>query len=170
MDDQRPGEWFDISSSHYQRLVNLARRRLVGCEHHAEDVLSRAIERWLAISPDHPTARIETIITSEAYSLLRSEGRRRARERRVVEDRSSPIGKDSLVHHGEDLPLLRRMLADSCRHHGIAITAVDLEVLELLCAGYTIAETARSMELPRHVVKRSRARWQLAAARVYAIG
>lgn len=169
MNRPTPGEWFDISGPQYQRLVSLARRRLVGYEHHAEDVISRALERWLAVPTDHPSARIETIITSEAYSLLRSEKRRSDRERKVVTDRSSIVGNDSHVTTDGGLSLLRTMLVEACFQHGIAIKSLDIEVLELLLSGYSLAEICRLLGLSRHIIKRSRSRWQLALAHLFEV-
>ncbi len=161
MDTPRPGEWMALSDQQYERLVRLARRRLVGWELHAEDVVSRALLRWQAMPRDLPRARIETLIRSEAYSVLRSEKRRSEREHRASNDRATAF--NHLAHQlvaGDALPTIKLDIARACRQSGIPISALDLEVLELLFAGYTVADATRAMALPRHVVKRSRERWR----------
>jgi DNA-directed RNA polymerase specialized sigma24 family protein len=160
MSDPRPGEWAELTGPQYQRLLALARRRLVGYEHHAEDVVARAMRRWLKIPKDHPSARIETIINSEAKSLLRSEKRLAARQRRATDDRSSPLWAGRAEQNQFDLALVRAEIGQVCQRFASQISTVDVEVLEHLFAGFTIAETARSMELQRHEVKRSRFRWR----------
>jgi hypothetical protein len=158
--DPVPGQWLDISDpGRYQRLVKLARRHLVGREHHAEDVVSRALIKWTTISADRASvARIEQVIKSEAHSLRRSEDRLANRENRVGSDRSLARSTD---YGNPDLALLRVALADTCRREHISMTAADIEVLELLFAGLSVEGTARIMDLARHQVKSSRTKWRL---------
>lgn len=158
MQEPRPGHWPDISGPYYRYLLGVARRWLVGHEHEAEDVVDRAIERWRRVNPDHPSARLEMLIRSEALSLLRSDDRRRRREQRAAGARS--IASTSDLTQESSLDLLRWELARTCQRDGIEMSATDIEVLELLLAGHTLAETARMMGVERHVVKRSRRRWQ----------
>ena len=157
-----PGEWLDISDrGEYQRLVRLARRRLVGHEHHAEDVVSRAVIKWSTISPEKQSvARIEQVIKSEAFSVLRSEDRSRHRETRVVHDRASGVGGRGQGFGDPELCLLRRALAETCKRESIPITTVDVEVIEALFAGCNVTTIARLMGLTRHEVRRSKRRWQ----------
>ena len=158
--DHIPGQWPELTDDEYRRLVRLAKRRLVGHHHHAEDVVSRAIIRWRDLpAAKQGVARIEQIIKSEAYSLLRSEHRSRLREQKSIHDRSSP-GNDA---HGNDigeLGLVRQMLADACRQQHFTPTVADIEVIELLFAGYRIADIVRVTGLSRYEVKRSRERWR----------
>jgi hypothetical protein len=63
-----------------------------------------------------------------------------------------------------ELAVLRAVLAETCKRERIPITAVDLEVLELLLAGYDLAATAEAMGLSRSEVKRSRNRWRIACS------
>lgn len=156
-----PGEWLDLSEpGEYQRLLRLARRRLVGHEHHAEDVVSRAVVKWRSI-PAHMlgVARIEQVIKSEAYSVLRSEQRWRARDTRFVGDPSlHPSWASGATDH--ELSILRRTLAETCKQHRISITDLDVEVLELLFAGLAISAVVRVTGMPRHRIRQSRDKWK----------
>ncbi|MDH3682677.1 MAG: hypothetical protein OEV40_22320 [Acidimicrobiia bacterium] len=160
--DQIPGEFPDISKrEEYQRLVALAKRRLVGFEHHAEDVVSQAMMKWARISTDRRgVARLEQVIKSEAYSFIRSERRARDRDSRVYADRSSPIAGHARPHTDQDTVLMRRALAETCRQEGISLNARDIEVLELLLAGFSLSDIVRRTGFTRHQVKSSRRKWQ----------
>lgn len=160
--DQIPGEFPDISRREdYQRLVALARRRLVGFEHHAEDVVSLAMIKWARISADRRgVARLEQVIKSEAYSFLRSERRARDRDTRVYADRSSPIAGTARPHTDQDTVLMRRALAETCRAEGISLRAQDIEVLELLLSGFSLSDIVRRTGFSRHQVKSSKRKWQ----------
>lgn len=156
-----PGEFPDISRAEYQRFVALAKRRLVGFEHHAEDVVSQALVKWTRISASRRgVARLEQVIKSEAYSFIRSERRYRDRDTRVFADRSSPVAGSSLPHNDNDVVLLRLALAETSERAGIAITTDDVEVFELLIAGYSLSEIVRETGLSRHSVKSSRRKLQ----------
>jgi tetrahydromethanopterin S-methyltransferase subunit A len=90
-----PEEWPDVRGD-YQRLVGLARRRLVGFEHHAEDVVTRAVMKWATIpAAKKPVARIEQVIKTEAYSVIRSERRLKEREGKVARNPFLPDFKVS---------------------------------------------------------------------------
>lgn len=161
MDNPKPGEWVALSARQYQRLVHLARRRLVGYELHAEDVVSRALIRWQSLPKDHPSARIETLIRSEAFSLLRSEHRRSEREQRAAIDRArEPRAQAPDLGDPTAAVLLRTALAQISARIGIDLGTTDIEIFELLLAGHSIADASRVTGLPRHVIKRSRIRWQ----------
>ncbi len=166
-----PGEWPDPTEWGYERLVRMARRRLVGYEHLAEDVVSQALMKWSRIAPSKSrVARIEQVIKSEAYSMIRSEQRRRDRETRVVHDRSSSRhhGGSSLDGHDpgdQALCVLRQALIATCKREQIRVTAIDTEVLELLFGGCSPAEVARITGLSRYKVRRSRHLWADVAAR-----
>lgn len=159
-----PEEWPDVRGD-YDRLVTLARRRLIGFEHHAEDVVTRALMKWARV-PAHkkPVARIEQVIKTEAYSLLRSEQRLRDRERKVAYDptlRSSADTVDEI-----DRCLLRKAIVQVCRREGLSLTPCDVEILELLFAGYSLSAIVRHTGLTRHEVKKSRAKWRDILSRI----
>ena len=156
-----PGEFPELTRREYQRLVALAKRRLVGREHHADDVVSLAILKWVRISPARRrVARIEQVIKSEAYSLIRSERRARERDTRAVGDRSSPLGGSARAHTDQDLAELRLALSTAGRQTGIELSAEDIEVFELINAGYNLSEIVRKTGLSRHTVRSSRLRLQ----------
>ncbi|MGI9614219.1 MAG: hypothetical protein ACR2QO_15010 [Acidimicrobiales bacterium] len=145
----------------YARLVSLAKRRLGGLEHHAEDVVSLALMKWARISTDRRgVARIEQVIKTEAYSFIRSERRARDRDTRAVNDRGLVIGGTERPHSDYDIVVLREALAETIRKTGATVTAVDLEVFELLVAGCSPSDIVRRTDLTRHQVRRSRLAWQ----------
>ncbi len=158
----QPGKWPDLSEpQEYRRLVALARRRLIGHEHHAEDVVSRAVIRWYAMSAEkNGVAQIEQVIKSEAYSLLRSERRARNRDTASLTDRGLGRGDGDRAMIDPDIVVLRRAIAHYCVANGIVLGASDVEVLELLFAGYSMAEIMRTTNLSRYEVKSSRALWR----------
>ena len=160
--DLRPGEWPDISAPGvYQRLVGLARRRLVGYEGHAEDVVSRVLVKWSSLSTTkRSVARIEQVVKTEAYSLLRSERRLRDRELRAVAD---PAVSAAVQSHGErarEVALLRLALAETCRREKIHLAPLDIEIFELLLAGFSLTGAAQATGSTMHEVRRSRDRWR----------
>lgn len=158
-DQSAPGQWpiSLVGHSEYRRLVALASRKLVGYGHLAEDAVSRAFVRWSQMPATTSRARIEVVVRSEALSLLRSEKRREQRERRVCGDPSSPLSH--VVHH-DDAYLLRRVIVAHCRREAVALSAVELEVFELLCGGASIAELTVELGLPRHRIKAIRDKWR----------
>lgn len=154
--DNIPGTWLDVDEASYQRLVRLARRRLVGYEHLAEDVVSRAAIKWSRLPVESQgRARIETVIRSEAYSMVRAEARLRRREARAASDRALGVAGD-----GSDLDMttVRLAVVDAGPGGSTGLSALDVEVFELLVAGYTVADVERLLGVPRHRVKRSRER------------
>jgi DNA-directed RNA polymerase specialized sigma24 family protein len=160
--DPEPGRFPDISKrSDYARLVALAKRRLVGLEHHAEDVVSLALIKWAKISSDRRgIARIEQVIKTEAYSFIRSERRARERDTRAHTDRSLTTDGQDRPHNEHEAVLLRRSLAETSKREGITITDVDREVFELMLVGFRPSEIVRRTDLTRHQVRRSRQMWQ----------
>ncbi len=160
--EPEPGEFPDISQpADYARLVALARRRLVGFEQHAEDVVSLALIKWARIPADRRgIARIEQVIKSEAYSFLRSERRARERDTRSVSDRSLAVGATSRAHTAQDAVELRQALAETIRSSGVTVTATDVEVFELLLSGLSPSDIVRRTSLTRHQVRKSRKLWQ----------
>jgi hypothetical protein len=160
--DPEPGKFPDISKrAEYARLVALAKRRLVGLEHHAEDVVSLALIKWSRISSERRgVARIEQVIKTEAYSLIRSERRARDRDTRAHADRSLNATGSVRPHNDHDAVLLRRSLVETSLREGVVLRSVDLEVLELVLAGFSPAEIVRRTDLTRHQVRRSRRTWQ----------
>ncbi len=139
----------------------LAKRRLVGFEHHAEDVVSLAMMKWARIAPNRGTvARIEQVIKTEAYSFLRSEQRARDRDTKAFGDRALPIAGTARPHSDQETVLLRRALAETCRRERAAIRARDIEVLELLLAGFSLSEVVRRTGFTRHQVRTSQKVWQ----------
>ncbi|MEL7156145.1 MAG: hypothetical protein AAFN30_06040 [Actinomycetota bacterium] len=160
--EHRSNNWPDLSTAgEYGRLVWLAKRRLVGHEYHAEDVVSRALMKWQGL-PDRQRAvgRIEQVIKSEAYSLLRSENRARERERRVAADRSEGSNNMEAGTTSTDLRLLREAIAQTCKREGITLTNRDVEFVELLLAGLNLSEAQRSMKASRHEVRKLRDKWR----------
>lgn len=159
LDDVVPGTWIDLSvPGRYDHLVLLARRHLVGQEHHAADVVSRALIKWRHIPGEkRGVARIEQVIRSEANSLLRSEKRLKGREARASLDRSRTVSAGSSDH---DWCLLRQALVEVSYRMGVSLSEIDLEVFELLVSGLTMAQVARTMNRPRHLIKASRTKWQ----------
>ena len=156
-----PGEFPDISRAEYQRFVALAKRRLGGLEHHAEDVVSQALIKWTRISASRRgVARLEQVIKSEAYSLVRSERRFRNRDTKVFSDRSSSVAGSGRHHVDHDVVLLRLALADTSKRAGIGLTTDDVEVFELLIAGYSLSDIVRETGLTRHKVKSARRKLQ----------
>ncbi len=154
-----PNPWPDLSrAGEYQRLVWLARRRLVGNEHHAEDVVSRAAIKWSRLPPaQRAVGHLEQVIKSEAYSLLRSEGRSRRREQTVADD---PVRRPSSSTDTTDLRLLRVAIADTCRRQGITLTRRDVQFFELLVAGQTLAEAERTLGTSRYEIRKMRDTWR----------
>lgn len=160
-----PGHWpTEMAVADYRKLVQMARRRLVGHEEHAEDVVSQAVLKWLRIdSGKHNVARIEQVIKTEAYSTLRSLHRSRERDTRATGDRAlSGRGRDDDRAHA----LLRQALVQVARSEGIELTSFDVELLELLMAGFTQQQAAAVMGVDRHRVRRSRARWRRIVGRL----
>ncbi len=159
-DDAKPGEWIDISlPGTYRRLRQLASRRLGGNHHHADDVVARALIRWVMMPKDTThKARIEQVIISEAYSLLRSEARIRGRERRAGTDPTRAMA--SWTAPETDVPILRHSLSEALEQQESEFENDDLEVLEFLYTGYSIAEICRATDFSRYYVARSRAKWQ----------
>ena len=161
-----PEQWPDVRGD-YERLVALARRRLIGFEHHAEDVVSRAVIKWATSIPveKKPVARIEQVVKTEALSWVRSEQRRRDRERKVAHDPTLRSGQADAVDE-IDRRLLRREIAQLCRRERRTLTPCDVEILELLFAGYSLSAIVRHTGLTRHEVKKARAMWRDILSRI----
>lgn len=154
--------WPDLTTpGMYGRLVWLAKRRLVGHEHHAEDVVSRALIKWSGLpSPQREVGRIEQVIKSEAFSLLRSEERARERERRAAADRSRGMSDAVADTTSADLRLLREAIAQTCKREGIDLSGRDVEFVELILAGLRLSEAQRTMNASRHEVRKLRDKWR----------
>jgi len=160
-DDLVPGQWLGLDQKLRRRLASLARRHLNGFDHLVDDVVSRSVVKWRNISPDKAgVARIERVIASEAKSVLRSEHRARARDTRAYHDPTRAATGRPPTGPTEDLIELRLALAEICRRQGQSLTSFDLEVFEHLVAGASIADVVRSLDVPRHAVKRSVQRWR----------
>lgn len=156
-----PGEWPKISRREYERLRLLASRRLRGHEHLADDVVSRSLLKWTQIPlRKRAVARIEQVIKTECWSVLRSELRARERDTRAAVDPT--VGPDRAARHESDvdLQLLRQAVTETCCRERIPLTALDVEVFELLCAGFTLAEAGRALGATRHDVRRSQSTWR----------
>lgn len=155
-----PEEWPDVRGD-YDRLVSLAKRRLVGLEHHAEDVVARALMKWATIPAGNKSvARIEQVIKTEAYSVIRSEQRLQARQSRYVRDPTSAAGGAGRSSGDLEFCLLRRAIVETCKREGIVLTQYDVEVFELLLAGYDMTGIGRCTGLSRYEVTKARAKWQ----------
>ncbi|MFV0259303.1 MAG: hypothetical protein ACK5PP_12745 [Acidimicrobiales bacterium] len=151
-----------------RHLLRLARQRLVGREHHADDVVNRAILKYTQLPAEQrPRARIEQIIKTEAYSVLRSEQRRRERETGYVSDPSRPSG-ERRVDAAFDAVVLRQAIVKTCREADIEVSVIDIEVFELLVVGYSLAEITRMGDFSRHEIVRSRDNWRRILRRVLA--
>ncbi len=160
-DELVPGQWLGFDQTLRRRLASMARRHLNGFDHLIDDVVSRSVVKWRHISPDKAgLARIERVIASEAKSVLRSEQRARARDTRAYHDPTLPASGHPSVGPAEELVELRLALAEICRRHGQSLTSFDVEVFEHLVAGASIADVVRSLDVPRHTVKRSVQRWR----------
>ena len=156
-----PGDWPRISERERERLVALARRRLGGYEHLADDAVSRTLMKWIRI-PAHKksVARIEQVLKTECWSILRSERRTRERETRAATDPSLTSRGEHHVEREMEFRLLRRALAETCERERIRLTVLDVEVFELICCGFNLAEIARSLDAPRHEVRRAQMTWR----------
>lgn len=164
----RSGEWPRLGPEEYRRLVRLAKRRLAGNDHLAEDVVQRAMIKWTTIPVDHPQARIEQVVKSEATSVLRSELRARERDTRATLDPSLAPSRGAQNPSQRDLHELRIALAQTAVSKSIPITSDDLEVLELLFAGWPMTDTVRLTGLSRSRVRRSKSTWKRIAAALVA--
>lgn len=162
----RPGEWPHVGPKEYRRLVRLAKRKLAGNDHLAEDVVQLAMIKWTTIPSDKERARIEQVVKSEAISALRSELRARERDTRASCDPSLSKVEHNLGQEERDLRLLRTALAQAAAREASPVNSADVEILELLFAGSTITETVRLTGLSRSAVRRSRRMWQRIARRV----
>ncbi len=161
-EEQRAERFPDLTrKGEYQRLVALARRRLIGLEHHAEDVVSRAVMKWATIRPEtRALARIEQIIKTEAYSLIRSERRARDRDTRAATDRALSGGGSARPHTDQEVAVFRHSIVEAIEAAQIPVGRQDLEVLELLLAGYSVAEITRVAGLSRYQVRQAQQRWR----------
>ena len=155
--EPRPGTWIGLTTGPaYRRLVAIARLRLVGREHLAEDAVSRAMVRWAQLpAAQHASARLETVVRSEAASLLRSEDRLHRREHRAGYDRALAAAP---VDPTVELQLLRLALAQQAEGTGCQLSSLDREAFELLLAGCSLADVVQLTGVMRHQVRRSRDR------------
>ncbi|MEM8925742.1 MAG: hypothetical protein AAGD35_19745 [Actinomycetota bacterium] len=151
--------WPDLEEAGaYQRLVRLARYRLRGHEHHAEDVVSRAVLKWRHLPADQrAVGRLEQVVKSEAFSFLRSEQRAKERDTRVTSDRSISGASAAAA---ADLRELRRAIAQTCQRHEIELTALDVEFFEQIVAGFSMADVARNCGANRYEVRKVRDKWR----------
>lgn len=162
----RPGEWYAVESvQEYRRLAHLARRRMIGvCEHEAEDVVSLAAEKWRRISPEKAgVARMEQVVRSESDSMVRSAGRRLARDHNATVDPSlSPRARAT-----EKFNLLFLALEQTADALGIELTDDDRLVMVMLFAGYSITAIEEHSDLTRHQIRTSKTRWQAVATAMF---
>lgn len=160
--EYQPGRWPDLSvPRRYEHLVALARRRLVGHEHHAEDAVSRALIRWAQLSPDlSPVARLERVIASEANSILRSESRLRCREERSARDRALPSRTSGDA--GEvDRILISIVIGQSLAGSKSTEADAEVRILDNLHAGLSVADICRRHNYSRYYVNQIRRRWRV---------
>ncbi len=154
-----PGEWPDVTEGTYERLVKLARLRLVGFERHAEDVVANAFIKWRGIPPEKAsTARIEQVVKTEAMSLLRSERRLRQREQAVTTDRSSE--HSAWTRSLNEMQELRHALVDTCTKNNIELTRFEVEFLDLTMAGFDHYAIVRHTGVTRYEVRKARDKWR----------
>ena len=153
--------WQDGS---YQRLVNLARSRLGGITHLAEDAVQEALISWYrSDAANNPRARIETIVISRSHDLRRQLGRSHKREANAMIDGPSatPDADQAL-----ETSALRLAAHQSYRAAWGEVEGQDGEVLELLLAGFNQVEVGRQLDLTRSMVRSSVRRWRLALDQV----
>lgn len=156
----RRARWYVPSDAEYRRLVRLAERRLVGQQRDAEDVVSRALIKMAHLPKrQRARARIEQIIKTEAYSVLRSEGRAIERDRRAATDRGLSGDGEARIDPAQELVLFRRTLGEAVLRSGEPITDFDTTVIELALAGLNQAEIERSLGCTRSEVRSSVRRW-----------
>lgn len=161
-----PGQWPQLSRGAHDRLVALARARLVGRAHAAEDVVQESLIKWCSIDESkQDVARIEQVVKTVAASYRRSEERRVAREFQHAADRSrrpgTPAPDDDPL--GVELGLATHALVSTARKKRVGVNQLDVIILGELLKGESIASVARSLNLNRYRVRRSRERWRLAA-------
>ncbi len=156
-----PGTWPKLSKEGHDRLVRLARRRLVGWEADAEDVVHVAYIKWASLSSSAAdVARIEQVIKSTAESWRRSDKRRSAREAKY--EMGQARVPDDLAELTEvELSLMVGELELFALRVGISIEQTDLEVLRSLLAGISMTQIARNMNQRRTDIRKIKGRWQL---------
>ena len=158
------GTWIELDDDgEHKRLLRIAASYLRGAEHHAEDVVTRALMKWRTIPADRqPVARLEQVMKSEARSLLRSERRAQDRERRWAADRALTSNPDEIDRHLELWELTDSLIA-TARSVAVEIDQDDLVILDLMLQGMRVADICRCTTLTRYQVRRSRAKWQTCA-------
>lgn len=143
--------FLDAFHEHLDRLHNLA-RSLTGSAQDAEDLVSEtcllALRGWRRKPPDDPAAWFATICLNAARSSFR---RRAARPVEVSAD-------DWLVTQADpdaDTPAAAMSALDTqrVRRAMLQLPAVQLEAITLMdLAGYTAAQTAVILDVPRGTV------------------
>ena len=149
--------WKDDS---YQRLVNIARSRLAGMSHLAEDAVQEALISWhRSNAASNPRAQIETVVISRAHDLRRKMTRSQQREWKVTADTQT----SNPSHDPDtDLAALRLTAHQNYAALWVDVDIIDSEILELLLSGHNQTETAEHLRLTRAVVRSSINRWRLA--------
>ncbi len=162
MSSPRNDQWLPIERpGDYDRLLRLARRRLIGFEHFADDVVSRALIKWSGLPDDQRrNGFIEQVIKTEAYSMLRSEDRRANRQHRSAEDPAIGRRPQAEVEADRRQVELRMAVAQTCRRLDVRLGPLDLEVFELILAGMNLADVERSLGVSRYQIRKSRKLWQ----------
>jgi RNA polymerase sigma-70 factor, ECF subfamily len=161
--DSSDAEFPSFSHSDIQQLMSLA-RRLLGCDHLAQDALQEA---FLSLSqqpeqPAHPVGWLTRAVVFRSRNLRRSAGRRARHEHRVSEDCDLHTNCDNPLHvaiaHevGELLTAVRDSLPREQRK------ALDLYEVD----GRDYFEIATSLGVPIGTVRSrlARARQALRAA------
>jgi len=147
--------WQDGS---YQRLVNLARSRLGGITHLAEDAVQEALISWhRSDAANNPRARIETIVISRSHDLRRQLDRSHKREANaMIDGHSATPDADQAL----ETSALRLAAHQNYEATWGGADDLDYEVLELLLAGFNQLDIGRRLNLTRSMVRSSVKRWQ----------
>ena len=153
-----PGIWPRLSREGHRRLVSLARRRLVGWELDAEDVVQLAYIKWSSLDPAlDGTARIEQVVKSTADSWRRSDQRRIDREVRYQRLKNSrPEDTLTVV----ELSLAVEELEHLAFRAGLGVSERDRVVLRLLLEGSPMSEISRETGFSLSQVRTSKSLWQ----------
>ncbi len=155
-----PGTWPSLSKAGHERLVWLARRRLVGWEADAEDVVHLTYVKWASLSGSTAdVARIEQVVKSAADSWRRSDNRRIAREAKY-EGRRARSHDPEADYTEIDLSLMVRELELLAIGFGVSISETDLKILRHLLDGESMTQIAAAMNRSRYEIRQARGRWQ----------
>ena len=124
----------------------------------AEDAVSRALEKWTRIPATKQEARIEQVVKSESDSQVRAARRRLNRDHNATADRALSTQREARPTAG--FSLLLSDLLRTAQRIGVDVSEVDVNVLLLLFAGFSISDVERTFGIRRHRVRSSRETWR----------